>query len=336
MNQEKIFVLGAGGYVGSRLVPWLLSRGYSVRAAGRRLENLQKRFWSADPAVELREVNVFDRVELKQAAQGCQVGYYLVHSMNTRHPDFVEADRLAARNMIRAAESAGLTRLIYLGGLGDERTALSNHLQSRAEVGHILASGKIPVTTLRAAMIIGTASVSFEILRFLVHRLPVLITPKWIHTESQPIAIRNVLEYLGGCLSCPQTTGDTFDIGGQDIVSYRDLLDICTQEAGLKKRIMIPVPFFSSRLSSFCISILSPIPATIVRPLADGLTNRAVCQDQRILALIPQERISCRQAIRLALGKEVLSWGTGQGSLEKWGPEQQNPGDPDWVTGKGR
>lgn len=197
--ENKVAVLGASGYVGSRLIPELIKRGYKVRAVSRSLKILQTRPWAGHPQIELFEADVFKLESLRRALEGCGAAYYLVHSMNPQNPDFAEADRKAARNMTSAAEQAGLKRVIYLGGLGDEKSGLSRHLRSRFEVGTILCSGRVPATVLRAAMIIGTGSASFEILRYLVTRLPIMITPQWVFTESQPIAIRNVIYYLAGC-----------------------------------------------------------------------------------------------------------------------------------------
>lgn len=231
---KRILVLGATGYVGGRLVPRLLEAGYPVRAASRSMSKLKSRSWAQHPNVELSAVDVLDANSLQQAMGGCEVAYYLVHSMNPEHKDFSESDRKAAENTIAAAEKTGLRRIIYLSGLGEASADLSKHLQSRAEVGKILKSGNTPVTMLRAAMIIGLGSASFEILRYLVDRLPVMITPKWLNTPCQPIAIRNVLTYLIGCLQRDETTGRTFDIGGEDILTYRELMHIYAEEVRLK------------------------------------------------------------------------------------------------------
>lgn len=223
MRSEPVLVTGATGYVGGRLVPQLLASGYRVRVAGRSLNKLQSRPWANDPNIEMAQADMLDYDSLAAAAQGCWAAFYLVHSMNPRHKDFAEADRKAARNMANAATKAGLKRMIYLGGLGNEKRELSKHLKSRLEVAHILKSGTVPLTFLRAAMILGSGSASFEILRYLVEHLPVMITPRWVRNPVQPIAIRNVLNYLQGCLEHDETVGHTFDIGGREVLTYQRL-----------------------------------------------------------------------------------------------------------------
>jgi uncharacterized protein YbjT (DUF2867 family) len=303
MIQGKILIIGATGYIGSQLLERLLSKGYSVRAAGRNLSKLNSFAWSKHPRLETFEVDVLNKENLIQACYGCEDVYYFVHSMNPQHKDFEKADRLAAQNMAEAAAVSGIKRIIYLGGLGEDERNLSKHLRSRMEVSRILHSGKVPVTTLRAAMIIGKGSVSFEILCSLVKRLPVMITPRWVSTQSQPIAVSNVLDYLEGCLGSEKTIGDTFDIGGPDMVTYCQLMDIYAQEAGIRKPMIIPVPVLTPRLSSLWIGLVTPYPAYIARPLAEGLKNKVVCRENRIRLIIPQKLLNCHDAIREALNK---------------------------------
>jgi uncharacterized protein YbjT (DUF2867 family) len=303
MYPEPILVTGATGYVGGRLVPQLLASGYRVRVVGRSLNKLQSRPWAKDPNIEMAQADMLDYDSLAAAVQGCWAAFYLVHSMNPRHKDFAEADRKAARNMANAAAKAGLNRMIYLGGLGNEKRELSKHLKSRFEVAHILKSGTVPLTFLRAAMILGSGSASFEILRYLVEHLPVMITPRWVRNPVQPIAIRNVLNYLQGCLEHDETVGHTFDIGGRDVLTYQRLFEIYAEEAGLKKRWIIGVPLFTPHLSSYWIHLVTPVPSYIARPLAEGLSTPVVCQENRIQAIIPQDLLSCRETIRLALGR---------------------------------
>jgi uncharacterized protein YbjT (DUF2867 family) len=302
MTIKPVLVTGSTGYVGGRLVPKLLDSGYPVRASGRSIAKLKARPWAKHPLVELAKGDVLDFESLKEAAQGCRAAFYLVHSMVADPKGFAETDRTAAQNMVRAAAAAGLEHIIYLGGLGvTEDPRLSQHLRSRQEVAEILQAGPVPTTFLRAAMILGSGSASFEILRYLVDRLPVMITPRWVHNPVQPIAIRNVLNYLQGCLEHPETRGQTFDIGGPEVMTYRQLFDIYAEEAHLRRRLIIPVPVLTPALSSYWIHLVTPVPASIARPLAEGLSNPVVCRDNRIRDIIPQELLDCRQTIRLAL-----------------------------------
>jgi nucleoside-diphosphate-sugar epimerase len=228
----------------------------------------------------------------------------------------------------RAAEEVGLERIIYLGGLGELGQGLSEHLVSRREVETVLASGRTPVTVFRAAVILGSGSASFEILRYLVERLPVMITPRWVRTESQPIAVRNVVGYLVDCLEAPQTRGRILDIGGPDIVSYRELMRIVAEELGLPRRYVIPVPVLTPRLSSLWIHLVTPISARIARPLAEGLRNRVVCRDDEEQRLLPQPLLSVREAIRAAVER------TAHDEVETaWTMAGPIAGDPDWAGG---
>lgn len=330
----EVAVLGATGYVGGRLVPRLLERGHQVVAISRSLSKLQSRPWASHPRVSLRAADALDEETLVEALRGCQVVYYLVHSMEPK-TDFAAVDRQAALSLVRATQAAGVRRIVYLGGLGAEGSTLSPHLRSRAEVSQLLASGSASVTTLRAAMIIGSGSASFEMLRYLVDRLPVMITPRWISTPSQPIAIRNVLDYLLGCLEKPETEGRTFDIGGPDILTYRELMETYASEAGLSKRWILPVPVFTPRLSSYWIHLVTPVPAGLARPLAEGLRNPVVCQEHSIRDALPVPLLSCREAIHLALRlhlqHEIETHWTDAGALP---PEETvYPGDAAWSGG---
>jgi uncharacterized protein YbjT (DUF2867 family) len=334
-RSQWIVVLGATGYVGGRLVSILLKDGYRVRACGRSLDKLKSRPWSHMDSVELMTVDVLDADSVDRVLFGAQAVYYLVHSMNQRSVDFAREDRMAAENTLRAAENHQVQHIIYLGGLGEQSAGLSKHLLSRMEVGTILQSGTVPVTVLRAAMIIGSGSASFEILRYLVERLPAMVTPKWVRTRNQPIAIRNVLGYLVGCLTVPETKGQTFDIGGPDILTYQSLMDLYAEVAGLSKRFVIPVPFLTPRLSSLWIHFVTPVPGYIARPLTEGLCNEVICHENSIRELIPQELLTCRKAIQMALNlvhnDGVLTYWADAGEI----PEYAIPisGDPSWSGG---
>ena len=300
---QNILVLGASGYVGGTLIPELLQQGYRVRAAGRSIGRLHAKEWSAHPNVKLAEADALDIESLKKALEDVDAVYYLVHSMSPQSSDFARDDRLAAKNMVKAAEECGVKRIIYLGGLGGADSHLSEHLRSRHEVAQILGSGPVPTTVLRAAMIIGAGSVSFQLMRYLVTRLPVMITPRWVRTPSQPIAIKNVIAYLVGCLDKEETAGQTYDIGGKEVLSYEDLFQIYAQVAGLRRRWIIRVPVLTPHLSSLWIHLVTPIPGYIARPLTEGLRNRVVCNDRRILDIIPQDLLNAREAISAALKK---------------------------------
>jgi uncharacterized protein YbjT (DUF2867 family) len=295
----RVLVTGATGFIGSRLIPELLAQGIIVRALTRNAAR-----YGAAGGVEVAQGDVLDRASLSAALQGVDAAYYFVHSMSKdvrgTGLSFEERDRTGAQNFVDAAGEQGVQRIVYLGGLGDENDALSKHLLSRMEVGRVLASGAPALTTLRAALIIGAGGSSFEMLRYLTDRLPVMIAPKWLETRSQPIAVRDCLKYLAGCLLEDRTCGRTFDIGGPDIVTYRQLIGVYAQLRGLK-RFIIGVPVLTPRLSSYWINLVTPVSAELARPLVDGLKNEMICHDQAILDLIPIERTPIREAIHLAL-----------------------------------
>ncbi len=334
MRKSRVLVTGATGYVGGRLVPRLAEDGYTVVAGGRSLAKLRGRSWANDDGIELMQFDALNAESLYRACQGCEVVYYLVHSMEPGNKHFAETDRIAAENLARVAAETGVKRIIYLGGLGDNDKDLSEHLRSRSEVGRILSAGAVPVTILRAGMIIGSGSASFEILRYLVERLPVMITPKWVATLSQPISIRNVLDYLIGSLGNEGTSGRTFDIGGPHVLTYRALMELYAEESGLGKRLIIPVPVFTPRLSSYWIHFVTPVPASLARPLAEGLRNPVVCKEDSITELIPQRLLDCREAIRLSIEKTeqqmIETRWTDAGAMPV---ESVIPGDPDWAGG---
>jgi uncharacterized protein YbjT (DUF2867 family) len=336
-DRRPVLVAGATGYVANRLVPALLERGLRVRALARSVEALRRRRWSGHPRLEIARGDLLDPPSLHRAAEGCGSVFYLVHTMIAQKEKFVEADRTAARHMAAAAEAAGIARIIYLGGLAGQAggRALSRHLASRIEVARILQSGRVPATDLRAPMILGSGSASFEIMRYLVEHLPVMTTPRWVRSKNQPIAIRDVIAYLVGCLERPETAGETYDIGGPEVLTYQDLLAIYAEEAGLRRRVIIPVPVLTPTLSALWIDLVSPVPAAIAMPLTEGLTSDAVCGENRIRALIPRRLLGCREAIRIALERtaQALAEFDGGGDEASRPPEWPREGDAAYAGG---
>lgn len=331
-TSKPVLVTGATGYVAGRLIPLLLDSGYRIRAMGRSVEKMRQRSWSRHPLCELVRADIMDAESLERAVKGCGTIFYLVHSMISQKEAYRDADKTGAGNMVRAAAGEKAEHIIYLGGLGDiHHQNISKHLISRHEVGDILSQGPVPVTVLRAAMILGSGSASFEILRYLAERLPVMITPKWVSMPTQPIAISNVLGYLKGCLECPETRGKTFDIGGPDVVSYRDLFRVFAGETHLPTPIMIPVPVLTPRLSSLWIHLVTPVPAAIAQPLAEGLSLPTICTENAIVRLIPQKLIGCREAIQRAMIHGPS--GRGQHADAPMYPEMPGEGDAGYSGG---
>ncbi|MBI1372210.1 MAG: DUF2867 domain-containing protein [Phycisphaera sp.] len=324
----RVLLTGATGYVGGRLAPRLLDAGHIVRCVVRSRRKLEARPWASDPFVEIVEADASDVDAMTEAMRGCDAAYYLIHSMQAAGADYASRDRDLAAAFATAAERARVDRIVYLGGLGEMGDGLSEHLRSRREVERVLASTTTPVTTLRAAMVIGSGSASFEILRYLVERLPVMVTPKWVNTACQPIAIRQLLRYLVQVLDTPETIGRTIDVGGPDVVTYRQLIDTMASSLGLTKRWIVPVPVLTPRLSSLWIHLVTPIDARMARPLAEGLRNRVVCRDDTAERLMPGPTIDATWAIDLAvlasLDARVAS---------RWSDAGPIPGDPDWAGG---
>lgn len=324
----RVAVAGATGYIGTRLVPRLADAGYGVRCLVRSPRKLDDRPWKGRPDIEIVKADLDDAAALTAQFQGCDAAFYLVHSMESAGDDYADRDRRLAEGFRDAAARAGVKRLIYLGGLGQPDERLSQHLQSRREVERVLGEGPVPVTSFRAAMIIGSGSASFEILRYLTERLPVLITPRWVRTESQPIAVRDVLAYLVQCLSVPDTAGKVLEIGGADVVTYHQLLQMMAEARKLPRRIIIPVPVLTPSLSSLWIHLVTPVSAKLARPLAEGLRNRVVVEDHTAQQLMPRQLLGARDAITLALAIESRS------DVEStWSSAGPVPGDPDWAGG---
>jgi uncharacterized protein YbjT (DUF2867 family) len=325
---KKIVVTGSTGYIGGRLVARLLEAGYFVRCLVREPRKLQSREWVRNSNLEIVTVELGDRKALEGALRGSELAYFLVHSMNTAGPEYVERDLHLANTFAQASAEAGLRRIVYLGGLGETGAGLSKHLLSRRQVESSLGSTGVPVTVLRAAMIIGSGSASFEILRYLVERLPVMVTPRWVSTPCQPIAVRNVIEYLVGVVSREETTGRIFDIGGTEVLTYIEIMRVMAEELGLRRRWVIPVPVLTPRLSSYWIHLVTPLGHDIAKPLAEGLKNPVVCREDSITRLIPQKLLSVREAIVAALTR------ISEGRVEtNWSMAGRIAGDPDWAGG---
>jgi uncharacterized protein YbjT (DUF2867 family) len=283
-ERQRVLVTGATGYVGGRLVPLLLERGYRVRVLARDRDRLEGRSWL--DRVELVVGDVLDPATLPAALDGVDAAYYLIHSMG-RSGNFGRRDLRAARHFAEAAMNQRVERIIYLGGLGKPGTELSEHLRSRQETGAALREAGVPVTEFRASILVGSGSVSFEMLRSLTERLPVMICPRWVYTRTQPIAIDDALNYLVAALESPESQGQIIEIGGRDVLTYRDMMLIYARLRGLY-RFIIPVPLLTPRLSSYWVHLVTPIPSTIAQPLIKGLSVEVIVTDDRARRLFPQ------------------------------------------------
>ncbi len=295
---RRILVTGATGYVGGRLVPRLLAAGCEVRCLARDPERLAGRPWR--DRVEVVAGDALVPATLIPALAGVDVAYYLIHSLGTGE-EFARRDRDAAAAFGIAARAAGVRCIIYLGGLGDPTTALSHHLRSRQETGAALGEAGVPVTEFRAGVVVGSGSLSFEMIRYLAERVPVMICPRWVFTRTQPIAIRNVLDYLVAALERTESVGKTIEIGGADVVTYGEMMTGYAAARGLR-RWLLPVPVLTPRLSSLWVHLVTPIPAAIARPLVLGLKNEVVVRDTLARQLFPEiVPLGFREAVRLAL-----------------------------------
>lgn len=296
----KILVTGATGYIGGRLVPELLARGYQVRVMVRQASPEQGELW---PNAEIVVADALDMASLRKALEGIHSAYYLIHSLLLGQKKFEAADIQAAVNFRKAAEEQNIKRIIYLGGLGDINTDLSAHLKSRAVVAQELRGGKVPTTVLRASIIIGSGSASYEIIQHLVKNAPIFLVPSWAKTQCQPIGIRDVVKYLVGVLEVPETSGKVFDIGGRDILTYEKMLKVFADLPG-KRRLFLPFPFSWLGFFAYLASLLGPVPAPITRCLMEGVRNQVICQNDEIRSYLAFEPIPYREALLRAMSRE--------------------------------
>jgi uncharacterized protein YbjT (DUF2867 family) len=329
----RCLVTGATGYIGGRLAPRLLAAGHTVRCLARSAGRLRDVPWAEQ--VEIVEGDLSDPATLPAAFADVEVAYFLVHSLG--RPDFERLDRDAARNFAAVARAAGVQRIVYLGGPeppAAERP--SAHLRSRAEVAKILLDSEVPATVLRAPVIIGSGSASFEMLRYLTERLPVMVTPRWVRNRIQPIAVRDVLRYLIAAATMPPELNRGFDIGGADVLTYAEMMQRYARVAGLPRRIVVPVRLLSPWLSAHWVGAVTPVPNAIARPLVASLIHEAVADEHDIAGYVPDDDpLGFDEAVRLALGKirdanVETRWSSASG---RDAAAEPLPSDPDWSGG---
>lgn len=297
----SILVTGATGFIGSKLISLLSSSGYSVKG-------LTRKQLSDSEKIKYVQADVFKFDELKNALSGIDVAFYLLHSMEGNKDnwqEFVEREKIQAKNFLKAATESGVKRIIYLGGLVNDSLELSPHMRSRKEVGEILASGSIPVTEFRASIIIGAKGGSYAMLRYLVERLRIMVCPSWVKSLAQPIAVDDVVQYLGESLSKPETIGKIFEIGGPDKMTYEELMHVYSAYLN-KKLFVIQIPFLTTRLSSYWVDLITPVKASLARPLIDSLVHDTVVTDGSITKIVPIPLKSVRESIDIAT-KEMKS-----------------------------
>ncbi|HEX5201691.1 SDR family oxidoreductase [Paractinoplanes rhizophilus] len=329
----RFLVTGATGYIGGRLVPRLLADGHEVRCLSRSAARLRDAPWHG--RVEIAEGDLTDPSSLRAALDRIDVAYFLVHSLG--RPDFEELDRRAASNFAAACRAAGVRRIVYLGGPepppGERASA---HLRSRGEVATILLGSGVPTVVLRAPVIIGSGSASFEMLRYLSERLPVMVTPRWVRNRIQPIAVRDVLAYLIAAATMPLAESRGFDLGGADVLTYAEMMRRYARVAGLARRVILPTRVLSPWLSAFWVGLVTPVPNAIARPLVASLVHEAVAREHDIRRLVPGvEPMGFDEAVRLALSKVrnadvETRW---SGAAGRDAAAEPLPSDPDWSGG---
>ncbi|WP_028649154.1 SDR family oxidoreductase [Nocardiopsis sp. CNT312] len=329
----RVLVTGATGYVGGRLVPRLLEAGHHVRCLARTPEKLRDHPWRG--RVEVVKGDVSDGSGLDEALTGVDTAYYLVHAMAGGR-GFAAQDAEGARTFARAAERADAGRIVYLGGLAPQGEALSAHMASRTEVGDIFLASPVPAVVLRAAVIIGSGSASFEMLRHLTERLPAMTTPRWVRSRVQPIAVRDVLRLLVESADLPPDVDRTFDVGGPEVLTYAEMIQRFAAVAGISRRLIIPVPVLSPGLSSLWVGLITPVPPSIARPLVESLRHDSVMREDDLSDLLgDHERLRFDEAVKLALRRVNEANVDTRWSSAAWpsAPSDPLPTDPDWAGG---
>ncbi len=336
-DSQLCLVTGPTGYIGGRLVPQLLGAGKRVRVFARHPERLRDVPWYND--VEIVSGDAHDAVAVRTALAGVDVAYFLLHSLTVRG-GFSAAERSMATSFSIEAKRADVSRIVYLGGIVPEGSSLdlSEHLRSRSEVGEILRHSGVPTVELRAAVILGSGSASFEMLRYLTERLPAMVTPKWVHNHIQPIAIRDVLRYLVACADLPSDVNRKFDIGGPEVLTYSEMMQRYAAVAGLRRRVIVPVRVLTPNLSSHWVGVITPVPASIARPLVESLRHEVVCAESDIRELVPdppEGLLGLDTAISLALKRIKDADVTTRWSSASipGAPAEPLPSDPAWAGG---
>jgi uncharacterized protein YbjT (DUF2867 family) len=323
-----MLVTGVTGYLGSRLVPRLLDEGHTIRVLTRDQGKVASRPWR--DRVEVVEGDASSADVLGRALEGVEVAYYFLHSMDGK-PGFVERDRQLATTFGEVAQAAGVRRIVYMSGLHPDDSGLSEHLASRVEVGEILMRSGVPTAVLQAAVIIGSGSASFEMLRQLTRRLPAMLTPKWLDNRIQPVAVRDVLHYLAGAADLPADVNRTLDVGGPDVLTYREMIQGFARIAGLRRRLIVTVPVLTPRLASLWVGFVTPVPSGIARPLVGSLVHEVVCTENDVDELIgppPGGALGYDDAVEAALAGDGADPRPEPGTVD---PARITAADPSWA-----